>query len=865
MTQLLGQQFWRADTTQKAPVRTIDFPGTSLEDTEDMSPNSQCCELNELPDFFPPVHDIERQHCIVLCPEEIDNFTEGPQSNKSIAVTRDSTLGTVENRTPQNTFSTSASWVPFASRNVENYKSKNKEIQQRILDLLLEAKDKHDEVLALQLKAEVKHDEVLALQLEAKEKDDKILELQRETKALQLEAKEKDDKMLTLQEEMLLQQQQALDRLALIHKQGTAILTQTYELHEYPIPRLFIVLPKNSSKLDIFGHLNDQFRLYFLCECGEHTKKFGDNNMNIPHNIHLAKHEGYDLRRPKEFFQKYGRYMLTLLETIKYGVMVTSTAVPTLAAIKAPGIIDIFKDPLTAISQSDINDSIEYLQRIENNDSNDPENSSTSLDALEGADLRHLEEFIKDKDKHRVLGNLYRIVTPDGHVKWVCIDHYSLAYMEKEQLAFEKAVDVNGGSYEPQLGRVVIKLGSKIRAAEFLEVLTKARRVHDLDITFDWKCSRSDIEVLESALEKSRVSILRLDVRLFQTSLSDKLLLKSRYEELCRIMELPNMKTFHIVLPREIAKLSSFQPKKSSHLHKLSFEMAPILIGEKEFRELTEALKIDTNLTALLLRHSSIGYNGAQALSEALKFNSALTTLILDHSSIGSNGAQSLSEALKINSTLTTLTLLDNSIGDNGAQALSEALKINSTLTTLTLVFKSIGDNGAQSLSEALKINSTLTTLLIHYSSIGDNGAQSLSEALKINSALTTLLLHNGSIGDNGAQALSEALKINSNLTTLDLWYNSIGDNGAQALSEALKINSALTSLHLWYNSIGDNGARSLSEALKINSTLTTLDLRYNTIGDNGAQALSEALKINLTLTKLELSGKYSTFNLRNI
>ncbi|KAG0376463.1 hypothetical protein BGX24_007725 [Mortierella sp. AD032] len=81
----------------------------------------------------------------------------------------------------------------------------------------------------------------------------------------------------------------------------------TYELHEYPIPRLFIILPKDISEGKPAGLPNNHFQLYFLCECGEHTKMLYGDNTNIPHLIHIAKHEGYDLQRPTEFFQKYGR------------------------------------------------------------------------------------------------------------------------------------------------------------------------------------------------------------------------------------------------------------------------------------------------------------------------------------------------------------------------------------------------------------------------------------------------------------------------------------------------------------------------------------------------------------------------------
>ncbi|KAF9081838.1 hypothetical protein BGX29_004238, partial [Mortierella sp. GBA35] len=204
--------------------------------------------------------------------------------------------------------------------------------------------------------------------------------------------------MNDMQQSMLQMQQQTLDRLAVIHGRIQALLKQTYELHEYPIPRLFIVLPKDTSAWDPVNILNNQFRLYFLCECGEHTKVLNGDNTNIPHHIHLAKHEGYDLQRPKEFFQKYGRYMLTLLEMIKYGVTIAGFAVPALAAVSAPGAIDIFKNSLDTVSQSAVNQSIEYLQSLSSKDpeEQDPAKSTkadsfTGQEALEGADLRHLE------------------------------------------------------------------------------------------------------------------------------------------------------------------------------------------------------------------------------------------------------------------------------------------------------------------------------------------------------------------------------------------------------------------------------------------------------------------------------------------
>ncbi|KAF9274062.1 hypothetical protein BGZ88_003301 [Linnemannia elongata] len=542
-----------------------------------------------------------------------------------------------------------------------------------------------------------------------------------------------------MQQLMLQMQRQALDRLADLQGRVKALLTATYELHEYSIPRLFIILPRDSSAWDPVSILNNQVRLYFLCECGEHTKALSGDNTNIPHHIHLAKHEGYDLQRPKEFFRKYGRYMLTLLEMIKYGVTIAGYAVPALAAVSAPGGIDTLKNSLDTVSESAVNQSIEFLRALSREDleGQDPAkdiqtDSLTGQEGVEGADLRHLEAFIKSKDEHRALGNLYRIITQDGHVKWICIGHYRSAYKEQDQKAFITAVELNGGCYDPHLGKATVKVWSKILAAGFFDALAKARRVDELDITLDWECTTSDLEALGDTLKIAAVSILRLDLRRFRTSFATKLLPTStRYEVFSRILGLPSMKTIHVVVPMDLVTFCSLQTKRHSQLPKLSYEVVGGYLGEKGLGALVETLETNSNLTNLNLEKSSNWVDGAVALSEALKTNTTLAILSLENNSIGDNGAVALSEALKTNTTLATLNLRFNSIGKNGAVVLSEALKTNTTLSTLYLAYNSIGDNGAVALSEALKTNTALATLYLAFNSIEENGALALAEVSK--------------------------------------------------------------------------------------------------------------------------------------
>ncbi|KAF9576918.1 hypothetical protein EC968_000043 [Mortierella alpina] len=732
---------------------------------------------------------------------------------------------------------------------------------------------------------------------ELKESQETAAAERREMKQLQTAADAKQEEMMQQIHEKQLEMEKlarnhheeikqlqidTLDQLARLHSRVQAVFTQTFELHEYPIPRLFIVLPQYPSGWDILEPFTEKYRLYFLCECGKHTKA-ANSDSKIPHEIHLAKHEGYEIARPTEFFQQYGPYILTILKMLKFGITVASVAVPAVAHLVNADALDHAAKGLQHLRECIEPGMDQVICKIEKGSVNEGESVENFADqmenkeALEGADLRKLETFLKDKDGNKVLGNLYRTVTDEGHVKWVCIDHYRENYNQMAIATFRRTVESLGGSFDENNGLVKVKLRSRASANQLYLALRNSRSVHELDIDFDWACTGTDLKGLEDALRHSAVAILSVDLQQLRSSFTSKRSsMPTRYEVLYRLMSPPNLKSICIVLPEDLVKLSDFIPKRPSHLRKVSFA---IVVGPK-VRIHAEILETGVTLTTLDLWDDSIESSRTKALAgslsmstrldlkrnvieakvaqelwKALKANSTLTMLDLDNNSIGDQGAQALFEALKANSTLTMLYLDNNSVGDHGAQALSEALKNNSKLATLYLQSNSIGGKGAQALSEALKANSTLTRLFLSGNSIGDHGAQALSEALKINSTMTRLNLDNNSIGDNGAQALFEALKANSTLTWLVLNNNSIGDNGAQALSEALKINSTLTMLYLDYNLVGDHGAQALSEALKANSTLTRLDLDNNSVGDYGAQALSEALKNNSTLATLYLQS----------
>ncbi|KAF9363499.1 hypothetical protein BGX34_004009 [Mortierella sp. NVP85] len=359
-------------------------------------------------------------------------------------------------------------------------------------------------------------DELAEVKKKLYDAKDELAEVKERLDDAKDELLKKQDELVKKQDEMQDLQKRTLEGLAVTLHHGQALLIQNYELHEYPIPRLFVVLPKTSGVRDKITTLfSEQFRLYFLCECGDHTKP---KDCKTKHEVHLAKHGGYDLERPKEFFEKYGSYVMAMMCMVKYGIIAGGIAVPPLATSKLVEGLDSIQRHMDHLKRNFVplvNDMMNYLQYFKTNGGLGNVLASTNtelgrLEALEGADLRQLESFLKAKDQGRALGNLYRIVTPEGHVKWVCFDHYRANYRESVTKELQEAIRLHQGTFTDDSGCIKIEIGTSLQARQFYEAMVKARGIHELEIKLKWEVTTDDLRDLCSAVTKANV--LRLTI-----------------------------------------------------------------------------------------------------------------------------------------------------------------------------------------------------------------------------------------------------------------------------------------------------------------------------------------------------------------
>ncbi|KAF9358456.1 hypothetical protein BGX34_008926 [Mortierella sp. NVP85] len=327
----------------------------------------------------------------------------------------------------------------------------------------------------------------------------------------------------------------ALHQLTLFKGHVQTIFAHNNELHEGPIPR---------RQWDSGNSHSIKFRLYFLCECREHTMP---TNSKTRHHIHLAKHEGYDIMNHKDFFQRYGTYVLAILKMIRFGIPAANVIVPLSHLISTDAI-----DQVTARMQLStetielgIDQVMSYIEKIttENNELIDV--SSGQLESImtpEDADLRDLESYLKGHDRGAVLGNLNRTLTAEGHVRWVCIDHYRKNHQEKQTNALVDMVKTLEGSFDKSIGCLEVSLESTTKASQLYRALEEAKAVFELKITFYWKLTHNDIKRLRDILAKTSVGILELRLNKAPGPANRP----QCYNHIIDIMQLPSIQSFTI-------------------------------------------------------------------------------------------------------------------------------------------------------------------------------------------------------------------------------------------------------------------------------------------------------------------------------
>ncbi|KAG0364516.1 hypothetical protein BGZ54_007427 [Gamsiella multidivaricata] len=643
-------------------------------------------------------------------------------------------------------------------------------------------------------------------------------------------------------------QRQILSKMDILLAKTEAVLAQTFELHEYTLPRLFIVLPEVAYQglnpsLIISRYANVKFRLYFLCECGTHTTPSGPHNLN---HIHIARHEGYEITRPKEFFRKYGPHILRLLHALKLGIKLASGAIPALSTISAVDLPDHLTDNLEQKVAVSIQYLTAYQRTLDYNvpgmdnggslASDDNTRQLTKMDSIksmhdhlddvvqiEGADLRRLASFLERKDQDRALGNLFRTVDGNGHVKWICLDHYRSTYHQRQDHAFENEIVLNRGDFDKRFGIVTVVLSSSESIGSFMAAMSRAGAFNELDVHLRHYVFQ-DLRTLGDSLNKTNVAKLTLTCHEYREVAS---MGKRKLPAVLKIMVSGKVRYFHFKHIKDLIPGRGVNIPKELPMVR-SLELTGISL--KEGHEVLEAiLHACKNLAVFRLKDVSLKLNRLVSITNGLSDCWNLNTLAIHNCRIPSDGVEYIAALLRKLEFIRELDLGENLIEDLGCCEIIEAA--GDKLQKLSLPYAGFGDEAAMALERVV------------------SGKQ--LRCLDVSDSKDEL----------GLDATESIIRLMRRLHCIELVFPRIQEPSDELCARMVRELdlSKLESLVIMGSGCGDQTAETLARVISNPAypppTLTKLKIELPRGTLAGAQALGAALRADFQIAMVSFSG----------
>lgn len=268
---------------------------------------------------------------------------------------------------------------------------------------------------------------------------------------------------------------------------------------EYDSPGLFFVLPSDLASWDDTDASTHSLRLYFLCGiAGQH------NIPELSHNFHIADHQGYKIKRPQEFLERYGHYALQVLTAFmdkipsdSRGKQPLDNRVPSPAGSSNTrhGLSNYNLTPL-------INKAVDYLKNLIL-----PKQSELKPSA---ADTREIGQYLELQQGDNQFGDFFRIVSSD-RTKWMCHTH-SHDHLDHQALAeLGNFVREQGGHIDVHQGSLNVSLATKKDMHKLVRLLEEGKQVFDISLKMGWGLSEADVTDLAQTFSSIKVVALEVD------------------------------------------------------------------------------------------------------------------------------------------------------------------------------------------------------------------------------------------------------------------------------------------------------------------------------------------------------------------
>ncbi|CAF4141318.1 unnamed protein product [Adineta steineri] len=205
--------------------------------------------------------------------------------------------------------------------------------------------------------------------------------------------------------------------------------------------------------------------------------------------MHVAPHNGYSIKNTREFIIRYGPYLRTTLKITQVLLKLESFVIPQLDSVSDPVDTDI--DTMLPIldKQKEMEQQLNLVGKLlDRVDHRWAQPKSTIFGQhksrgvpLQGADLREVETYLSVVDNKHSLGNLYRTVTVDGHVHWVCREHYDDISFNNAMFKYIDQLEAMGGEFNTKTKEAVCTL-KEDDLAKLLDVVINRSSVRCLNM-----------------------------------------------------------------------------------------------------------------------------------------------------------------------------------------------------------------------------------------------------------------------------------------------------------------------------------------------------------------------------------------------
>ncbi|CAF2191010.1 unnamed protein product [Rotaria magnacalcarata] len=497
--------------------------------------------------------------------------------------------------------------------------------------------------------------------------------------------------------------------------------------------------------------------------------------------MHVAPHEGYSIKKARDFVVKYAPYLRTTIQIAQVLLSVGGPLIPQLgnAATVINNVVPSqFKNPKYYI---DMKQQLQMVDDLLNKVDNQQYRAGASVvgrhqsrgTALQGAELREIQTYLERVDDKRSLGNLYRKVTADGHVRWVCLQHYDDISYNNEMSKYIKEFEAMGGKFNSNTNEAFIsQVNITSKNVEMIcKALGKGFNIVKL-ICRECSIDEDDLEKLLDIII-NRSSIRRLNMGSVRVP---NVFGITRYtcQEMVAEFNNQTMKVRFSNTYYDGNTLMFTRFLLHNKIHKnLDLSAADFLWHESDLRQCMESNAV---VTRLVLEYT----NNASILNVIfnLKTN-VLQQLKLTHSLYESSTLSYFCEMLKKTKTLVELDLMDYTGFDDEdfINTLLEILKGHKSIKYLNIHITNVQPSNQKEvdLMKSLQNDELISRLCISSSVISSEFTEALLHAGAKRDAFTYLEFYNCQVEDDDKAKL-QSLYENGSLHQLNFyeeprWY----------------------------------------------------------------------------------------------